>query len=336
MDIAGRKDAPLLGVLGLDDLEERTYRRLVALPSESADALAASAGVDVAAILVVVEALEHKGLVARSMTTPGHFVAAPPGVALGSLIVQRQEDIRRAELELAALAEVYRGAVAEKTEGDVLEVVQGRQAVAQRFGQLQRGATREVLALVKSTVAVVSADENVDEDVAIARGVSYRVVLERAAFDVPGFYDKAAESVKAGEMVRVADSVPLRLVIADRQLALLPLHPAGDDLGGGALLVHRSGLLDALLVLFDFVWRQASPVVAGRDGLGAPDIDDMDAQVLTLLLAGLTDQAIGRQLGMSLRTVQRRVHQLMDLAGAGTRFQLGHVASACGWLPSSG
>ena len=51
-----------------------------------------------------------------------------------------------------------------------------------------------------------------------------------------------------------------------------------------------------------------------------------------LLLAGLTDQAIGNQLGLSLRTVQRRVSQLMERARVATRLQLGHEAGRRGWL----
>jgi hypothetical protein len=35
---------------------------------------------------------------------------------------------------------------------------------------------------------------------------------------------------------------------------------------------------------------------------------------------------------MSLRTVQRRVHQLMERAAVTTRFQLGHAAAQRGWV----
>jgi sugar-specific transcriptional regulator TrmB/DNA-binding CsgD family transcriptional regulator len=327
----------MLDVLGMDELEERAYRRLVALPSESVDRLARELDLELGQVAAALAALEAKGLVARSVAEPGHYVASPPAVALGSLIVQRQEDLRQAQLELSALAEAYRGGASERTLTDVIDVVRGPQAVAQRFAQLQRGAKREVLALVKSSVALVSAEEIVDEETAIGRGVKYRVVLERAAFDKPGFFDLVAESVQAGEEVRVRDSVPLRLVVADRQLALLPLAPTGDDLGGGALLVHPSGLLDALLSLFDLVWAQSNPMLPAGSGIAEADleaIDDVDRHVLALLLHGLTDQAIGGQLGMSLRTVQRRVHQLMERAGVATRFQLGHAAALRGWVAS--
>jgi predicted transcriptional regulator len=327
----------MLDVLGLDDLEERVYRRLVAVPSESVGMLATSLVIETSALVAALEKLEGKGLVARSMAAPEHFVASPPAVALGSLIVQRQEDVRRAQLELAALTEQYRGSAAERTVNDVVDVVQGPQAVAQRFGQLQRGARRQVQALVKSQIAVVSPEDNVQEDVALSRGVTYEVVLERSAFDRPGFADLVEESVAAGEQLRVTGEVPLRMMVADRQLGLLPLQEASDDRGAGALLVHPSGLLDAMLALFDLVWAQASPLVMSGsephiDDDAADRIDDTDARVLALLLAGLTDHAIGSQLGVSLRTVQRRVHRLMDRTGTTTRFQLGHEATRRGWL----
>ncbi|MGZ0150289.1 helix-turn-helix domain-containing protein [Kribbella sp. WER1] len=325
----------MLDVLGLEAIEESAYRRLITLPSESVEELAAALRVETSDLAAALDGLEEKGLVARSTATPGHFVASPPALALGSLIVQRQEDIRRAQLELGRLAEQYRGVMADRSDTDVIEVVRGAQAVAQRFGQMQRGASDEVLALVKASVAVVSADENVDEDAALARGVTYRVVVERAAFAKPGFVDLVAESVKAGEQIRVTGDLPLRLIVADRSLALLPLAPTAADSAGGALLVHPSGLLDALLHLFDLIWAGANEVLPAENGtteLSADRLDDLDTRILTLLLAGLTDQAIGGQLGLSLRTVQRRVSNLMDRAQVVTRFQLGHEAARRGWL----
>ena len=324
-------------MLGLDDLQERAYRRLVEAPSDSADSIADALGATLSSTVAALDALELKGMVARPVADPDRFVASPPVVALGSMIVQQQEEIRAAERELGVLAARYRESAEGRTHTDVIDVVEGPQAVAQRFAQLQRGASTEVLALVKSGVAVVSAEENVDEQIATDRGVSYRVVLERAAFESPGFLERASESVAAGEEVRVTNEVPLRMIVADRQLALLPLRPTTESATAGALLVHPSGLLDAMVTLFDLVWRQSNPLVVGATGLddgAAAEVDDTDVRLLSLLLAGLTDQAIGGQLGLSLRTVQRRVHQLMQRAGVATRFQLGHAAATRGWLGS--
>jgi DNA-binding NarL/FixJ family response regulator len=61
-----------------------------------------------------------------------------------------------------------------------------------------------------------------------------------------------------------------------------------------------------------------------------------DQQLLALLAAGLTDQAIARKLGVALRTVERRVRRMMDGLGARTRFQAGLQAAARGLYGSEG
>jgi DNA-binding NarL/FixJ family response regulator len=57
----------------------------------------------------------------------------------------------------------------------------------------------------------------------------------------------------------------------------------------------------------------------------------LDRQVLGLMLAGLSDQAVATQLDLSLRTVQRRLRDLQDRAGVKTRMQLGWYAARNDW-----
>jgi DNA-binding NarL/FixJ family response regulator len=66
-------------------------------------------------------------------------------------------------------------------------------------------------------------------------------------------------------------------------------------------------------------------------GTAADGLPPLDRQVLTLLLAGLTDRSIASQLGLSMRTVQRRVQAQMEEAGVQTRMQLGWRAARVGW-----
>ena len=54
--------------------------------------------------------------------------------------------------------------------------------------------------------------------------------------------------------------------------------------------------------------------------------------LLTMLSAGMTDEAIARQLGVSARTVQRRISDLMETLGSRNRFQAGVQAVRHGLL----
>jgi DNA-binding NarL/FixJ family response regulator len=100
------------------------------------------------------------------------------------------------------------------------------------------------------------------------------------------------------------------------------------------LLVHPSSLLDALVALFETVWMRASPLtVTEVDDLAAEStMSAEDRYLLSLLVAGLTDDAAGARLGISRRTVARRVQLLMEQTNSRSRLQLGWQARERGWL----
>jgi DNA-binding NarL/FixJ family response regulator len=80
------------------------------------------------------------------------------------------------------------------------------------------------------------------------------------------------------------------------------------------------------------VWDQSLPLTPGaeNDGAASNELEDIDRALLQLLTAGVKDQAIARQLGVSLRTIRRRLANLMHEAGAVSRFQLGMLAGRRG------
>lgn len=53
---------------------------------------------------------------------------------------------------------------------------------------------------------------------------------------------------------------------------------------------------------------------------------------MDLLGAGMTDEAIARKCGVSVRTLRRRVRVLQDRLGSTGRFQAGVRAAHRGWL----
>jgi hypothetical protein len=254
-------------------------------------------------------------------------------VALGALLTRQRHELEQAELTAALLAEEYRAAAAEPSVHDLVEVVTGAAAVSQRFLQIQLGATDEVCALVTGTPVAVTGVDNDAEEQAAARGVRYRVVLERAVLDQPDGVTELTAALGRDEQVRVVDEVPTKLVVADGSLALVPLTVRSAE--PAALVVHASGLLELLSGLFESVWRQALPLRLGERGVteeGPDGPDAADLEILSLLLAGLTDASVAKQLGVGLRTVQRRVRRLMELAGVTTRLQLGWHAHERGWV----
>lgn len=323
----------LLGAIGLDEGQESAYRVLVALGAAEIPDLAHRLTLPVQQTERTLRHLERHGLAAQSSARPGRWVAAPPGVALGALLTQQRHELEQAELAAALLAEEYRAEAAEPAVHDLVEVVTGASAVAHRFHQLQLGAVEEVLALVSGRPQVVTGTDNEAEDRAAVRGVSYRVVIEREVLTQPSGIREASSALARGEHIRVSAAVPTKLVIADRTLAMVPLTARGAE--PAALVVHASGLLESLMGLFEAVWRESLPLRLGVTGSpeetgGGPDTTDLE--ILTLLLAGMTDASVAKHLELGLRTVQRRVKGLMELSGVTTRLQLGWHAYERGWV----
>jgi len=162
----------------------------------------------------------------------------------------------------------------------------------------------------------------------LARGVRVRGVYAPEALEIPGALALLREAVANGEEARVYVDVPLKLAIADRTVAILPFTSTTSTMIDSALVVYAPTLLDALVKLFDLLWQVAEPVL--------PQAETPDERLLSLLAAGLKDEAIARQLGISLRTVHRRTSDLSTALGARTRFQAGVLAERKGAFRRTG
>ncbi|MFB6896645.1 helix-turn-helix transcriptional regulator [Streptomyces hydrogenans] len=330
----------MLGAIGLDDTQEAVYRALVRLGGTDPAGLAQRLGLGETAAATALGGLEERGLASRPHAGAVRWVPAPPGVALGALLTRRRQVLDGVGRTAALLADAYRSEAAEPAVHDLVEVVTGASAVAHRFLQLQMGAVEELCVLVTGAPVAVAPTENPVEDAAVARGVSYRVVLEREALALPGQLTELTLGLGRRQEVRLAEKVPTKLVVADRALAMVALGGHGPE--PSALVIHASGVLDLLMNVFERVWRGALPVQLDPGGElveGEPaGPDATDLRILALLLLGMTDASIGKQLGLGLRTVKRRVKGLMCLADATTRIQLGWRAYELGWIagPPSG
>ncbi|WP_405729186.1 helix-turn-helix transcriptional regulator [Streptomyces sp. NBC_01537] len=204
--------------------------------------------------------------------------------------------------------------------GGVGEVIYGKAEQRRRVQLLQREARKEVLGFVRPPYVD---QENPVQAERLAAGVVYRSLYEASALAYPGSADLPG-FIPPGEQARATPRVPMKLMIVDGERALLPLHgkgERGDLASGGLLLLNPSLLVDALLELFEDRWLRATPLRFTEDP-EVPASPTLDAQLLSLLMSGLPDKAVATQLGISLRTLQRRIRSLMESTGTANRTQL--------------
>jgi sugar-specific transcriptional regulator TrmB len=317
-------DAPddELAAVGVDPADGRLYRALLARPRATAEALAKEAGISVDRARQGLAALEREGLVTRRPGQPGRFVPARPDVAVGALISRRQQELEQARLHADwLLTEFDRGARDEHA-ARVVEIITDPEAIGQRALRLQRDASDEVLMLDKPPH--LGSTDNPDQLDSLARGVRWRAVYSTESLEEPGRLENVRRFRDAGEQARVSPQVPVKLAIADRRIALLPLNTDDPSADHTAILVHPSSLLATLIMLFETLWKSGLPIdPAAFSATTARTRGQPAPEVIQLLAAGMTDDAIARHLGVSRRTVGRWIAEFMADSGVATRFQLG-------------
>ncbi|MFI7064234.1 LuxR C-terminal-related transcriptional regulator [Kribbella sp. NPDC050124] len=304
----------MLESLGVEPADEEAYRALLAAPGCELTEFVKRLDRDEKDVVATVERLEEAGLLTTTSDDPPRLLPTRPDVAVDALVAVRRAELDRVRAEARVLLSELRAQEQHRPE-NLVEVIVGQEAIAARFAQLLNGTREQLLVLDRPPYASRPGESDPRVRGLLSDGVVVRGIYSPDSLDVPGGVDEAYSAADAGETSRVHPQVPMKLAVFDRKMALLPLSV--DQLVDTALVVHPCALLDALIEMFTLLWDQAVPVVPPAT------TDPLDARLMTLLAAGFKDDAIARQLGLSSRTVGRRVAELMETLGARTRFQAG-------------
>lgn len=315
-----------LSAVGVSEAEEGTYLLLLERPGATLAEIADHLGLSKRRSRRLLASLEAKGMVTRSLGGDTRFQPIPPETAVEALITQQQRQLNAVRWHAERLAEQARSAVAQGGGQEVVEMLTGADAVTRCWERLYGAVERESFILLRSPATGPEHDR-----VGAAKGVAVRAIYDREALEWPGALEGLGDLVAAGEQTRVFSPVPVEMVIVDRRAAMIPL--VSDVPGAMALLLRPSGLLNALTMFFDMIWQRATPftlTAAGEiqlhDAVGEQLPADVE-RILPLLAIGLRDDSIARELGISARTLDRRVRAMMRALNAATRFQAGWLAA---------
>ncbi|WP_242426819.1 MULTISPECIES: helix-turn-helix domain-containing protein [unclassified Streptomyces] len=167
------------------------------------------------------------------------------------------------------------------------------------------------------------------------RGVRVRAMYSRRAASVPEMAQHLEERAAVGVEIRLSSVVPMNMVLADENFAMLPTDPYEPS--SPSILARGPGLVRSYLALYEYCWTAAAPygqeepAERGGDGLS-----EQQRTALLMLASGIKDEQIARNLGVSLRTVSRLLSEVMQELGAASRFEAGVKAARLGLLDSEG
>ncbi|MFD5410097.1 MULTISPECIES: helix-turn-helix transcriptional regulator [Streptomyces] len=328
----------MLDVLGLDRGVEAVYRAMLAHPEGSVQDLCCQLGVPESTVRNALDKLADLRLLRASRDVLGEMRPVSPELGLEMLLRRQEEELlrRRQELELGKAAAAR--AIAEyadfrpATRTATSERLVGLDAIQARLEGLAREMSDECLSVMPGgaqSQASLDASRPLD-DAALGRGISVLTLYQDSVRRDPATLAYARWMTEGGGMVRTCPTLPPRMLVFDRRVAVVPIDPG--DTKRGAICISEAGVVASLVALFEQTWHSAVPLGADRSKDARTGLSPSEQELLTLLASGLTDEVAGRRLGISARSVRRQMAGLMERLDASSRFEAGLKAAQRGWL----
>ncbi|MET7301754.1 helix-turn-helix transcriptional regulator [Embleya sp. NPDC005575] len=327
----------MLDQLGMDEKTESVYRVMLVDTDFGIAEIAMKTGMTDMAVRAALDRLSELALVRPSYECAGRLIAVSPELGMEALLARQQEELaalqHHVERSRAAAARLIADCAdlrPSPVDSDVERLV-GLDRIRERLAQLTRDVQTEVMTFAPGgaqTAENLDASKPLDREL-LGRGIRMRSLYLDAVRNSQPSVDYADWLAELGGEVRTLPSLPVRMIVIDRKLAVMPTD--GENSGEGAVVLNGHGTVTALCALFDTLWSNAAP-------LGAVQVKDhrgltaQEAEILRLLGQGLTDEAIAKRLGVSARTARRFAADLMNLLGARSRFEAGARAIQRGWL----
>ncbi len=164
---------------------------------------------------------------------------------------------------------------------------------------------------------------------ALERGVRMRTLYQHSARHSPVTREYVADITTHGGEVRTLDEFFRRLIIIDRQVAIIP----ASDNHHVAIAIYEKSVIAYLVDIFERAWERAQPYNVSGNQVERHIAADVRAMTIRLLIEGHSDPASAKRLGVSTRTYAGYIASLKDEYGVQTRFQLGYAMGRDGAGP---
>ncbi|MEV0236788.1 LuxR C-terminal-related transcriptional regulator [Nonomuraea sp. NPDC050786] len=304
--------------LGMDAREEQVFRYLAANPRTDLETLVDRFGAEAADAL---EGLRRLGLVSGEPLD-----VRRPDQAFQRLVREKEAALFAAKARVAELQEIYDLAHRPGSTGPVV-LLTSRTQLQACMDELELSAAQTLDKFITdpyiplTNVHTPGDDARRGEDGTI-RMPRRRVLYEQAVVDD----DRALEGIRntmdlPNAEIRIAPSLPYKLIIADGERALVPAYARDHDDKLSTHLITRGTELIAHQMVFEQCWTAATPLAGGNELLNE-EFSVEEKHIVGLLVSGATNERIARILGAGVRTVQRRLTDLQQRAGVRSRNEL--------------
>jgi DNA-binding CsgD family transcriptional regulator len=271
-----------------------------------------------------------------SPVDPAWLRPASPDLALQGVLAGHQNRLAK-DTELMvdghrrlADAQARFGAMNQPFPEHLVAVVADRDQVSELSASLINTARKDWMTLDNLHTEMPLTEDSAQPPLTAFSGrVRCRSIYAASAMDDPVARRVIKTCADAGEEARLLPEVPMKMKLADRTTAMLPLTPTGM---AGALVIRAPVIISALRNYFELLWERATPLKPGRPPANADRLTPAQQNVLGLMAEGLNDDAIARRAGLSTTTVRRHIAAIMTRLSVSSRFAAGAAAQRRGWI----
>lgn len=321
----------------LDGICLELYRYAVAHPGWSRQQVSEALGYPLRDIDAAMEQLTQRKLLGVHAADPDAYVAVSPDVALADLVDADErlvQDLRgrisTKRRELSGLVPLYLEARKEVISSASVEVLEDPHLIQRVLIEYGRDVSEQVLMAVPGQGANADfQEENVRKDLDLLKqGVSRRNLYDLSTRDHMPTRKAVKLIAAAGGEFRTLPSVPFRMLIFDRKLAVVARQLNTTD--KAAMMIRDPSLVSVFIKVFNSTWEFAEPFVAEEET--TPALNGTQQAILAGLAAGYSDEVIARRLDLSVRTCRRHIAWMLETLKADSRFQAGAKARDAGWI----
>ncbi|MFF3110094.1 LuxR C-terminal-related transcriptional regulator [Kitasatospora sp. NPDC057904] len=278
-----------------------------------------------------IDALKSLGLIRADSRSPSRWSAVAPDSAriqvLGPLLRRMQETqgcIDRIREDLDELAPLYERSMDQVAAERDTETVTELDVALRLITEFSASAAEEVLT---SQPGGARPEQVLEESLGRTEALLARQVRLRTLYQHTAQFHQTTiayvERVTAmGAEVRTTAPGFARMLIFDRSIAVLPLLGSQE----GAVVVRNASVVAALAEAFERTWNGATPFPLEYSRHQAVQAaTEVRRTIIGLLVQGETDKKIAQSVGLSLRSTQRHIAEVMQDLGARNRLHAGYL-----------
>ncbi|MEV6742477.1 helix-turn-helix domain-containing protein [Streptomyces sp. NPDC051104] len=311
----------------LDSDARMVYRHLAAHGSASIEEVSAQTGLPPTTTSRVLRTLRKYHLVERDADSQARLAAVSPDVARIQVVTPLLREIQQLADQVDQAHELLNDVNADYEQSvrrSAIEFLPSADSANAVIDELVEKSQEEVLLSCPGNVhsqADLDAVQARAESL-LRRGVVIRCLYQHSARFTSGTAEHVSSMVEMGAQVRTRSDGFMKLAAFDQKAALIEQAAAANKY---VLVLDRS-VVTFMRRSFQRAWSRGTPFSGGYQRAEIESISrDIKETIIHLLVEGIEDKVIARRLGISLRTCQRHIAEILQVLGARNRLHAGYL-----------